>query len=67
MGMVGELEDPMDEEVFLSFVKDRFGREVIRHSALLGKQVRKVALCGGAGSFLTKKGHGLRGGCFCHR
>ena len=50
--MVGELEDPVDEEVFMSFIKDRFGVSVIRHSALLGKVVKKVALCGGAGSFL---------------
>jgi putative NIF3 family GTP cyclohydrolase 1 type 2 len=52
MGMVGELEDPVDEEVFMTFLKDRFGLSVIRHSALLGKPVKKVALCGGAGSFL---------------
>ena len=55
MGMVGELEHPMDEEVFMGFVKDRFGVKVIRHSALLGKAVKKVALCGGAGSFLLEK------------
>jgi len=52
MGMVGDLEDPVDEEVFMSFIKDRFGLSVIRHSALLGRPVKKVALCGGAGSFL---------------
>ena len=52
MGMVGDFEDGMDEEVFLNFLKDRFFLSVIRHSALLGKQVRRVALCGGAGSFL---------------
>jgi dinuclear metal center YbgI/SA1388 family protein len=55
MGMVGELEHPMDEEVFMGFVKDRFGVRMIRHSALLGRQVKKVALCGGAGSFLLGK------------
>ncbi len=55
MGMVGELEDPMEEEVFMSFVKDRFGVKVIRHSALSGRPVKKVALCGGAGSFLLGK------------
>ncbi len=55
MGMVGEFEVGMDEEVFLNFVKDRFGLSVIRHTALLGRQVKKVALCGGAGSFLIGK------------
>ena len=58
MGMVGDLEDPMEEEVFLNFVKDRFGVAVIRHSALLGKPVKKVALCGGAGGFLLGKAMG---------
>jgi dinuclear metal center YbgI/SA1388 family protein len=52
MGMLGELEDPVDEEVFMTFLKDRFGLSLIRHSALRGKPVKKVALCGGAGSFL---------------
>ena len=52
MGLVGDLEDPVDEEVFMTFLKDRFGLSVIRHSELLGKPVKKVALCGGAGSFL---------------
>ncbi len=55
MGMVGELEDSMNEEVFLNFVKERFAVSVIRHSALLEKPVRRVALCGGAGSFLLGK------------
>ncbi|MCK5136154.1 MAG: Nif3-like dinuclear metal center hexameric protein [Bacteroidales bacterium] len=55
MGMVGELKDSIDEEIFMSFVKDRFGTSVIRHSVLLGKPVKKVAICGGAGSFLLGK------------
>ena len=55
MGIIGTLEDPMDEEVFLQFLKDRFGVAAIRHSALLGKPVKKVALCGGSGSFLLSK------------
>ncbi|HER08902.1 MAG TPA: Nif3-like dinuclear metal center hexameric protein [Bacteroides sp.] len=52
MGMVGSLEEPMEEAAFLNFVKDRFHAGVIRHSALLGRPVAKVALCGGSGSFL---------------
>jgi putative NIF3 family GTP cyclohydrolase 1 type 2 len=54
-GVVGELPEPMDETAFLQLVKETFGAEGIRHTALLGKPVKKVALCGGAGSFLTKK------------
>jgi dinuclear metal center YbgI/SA1388 family protein len=55
MGMVGNLQDPMEEEVFLGFIKDRFGTGVIRHTALRGRPVLRVALCGGSGSFLIKR------------
>ena len=58
MGMVGELEQSMDEEVFMGFVKDRFQAGMIRHSELLGKPVKSVALCGGAGSFLLGRAIG---------
>ncbi|MCK5692469.1 MAG: Nif3-like dinuclear metal center hexameric protein [Bacteroidales bacterium] len=54
-GMIGRLEYPMEEEVFLGFLKDRFRASVVRHSALLGSAVKKVAVCGGSGSFLLAK------------
>ena len=54
-GMVGELEMPMDEDKFLFLVKDRLGAQVIRHTALRHKTVKKVAVCGGAGGFLLKQ------------
>lgn len=52
-GLIGELTDPMTESAFLQHLKNKFGLSIIRHTPLLGKQVKKVALCGGAGSFLT--------------
>ena len=55
MGVIGRLEHPMEEEVFLGFLKDRFRAAVVRHSSLLGKTVKKVAVCGGSGSFLLGK------------
>ena len=51
-GMMGELESPLHELEFLARVKAIFGLSVIRYTALTGKMVKKVALCGGAGSFL---------------
>jgi len=54
-GLIGELPEPHDEEMFLGQVKQAFGLSVIRHTVLLGKQIKTVALCGGAGSFLTAK------------
>ncbi|MEP7108424.1 MAG: Nif3-like dinuclear metal center hexameric protein [Ferruginibacter sp.] len=51
-GMVGELETVLTELEFLNFLKNAFRLTVIRHTPFTGKMVRKVALCGGAGSFL---------------
>jgi len=52
-GVIGSLEQPMDEISFLTHVKEIFGTPVIRHTELTGKPVKKVAVCGGAGSFLV--------------
>lgn len=54
-GMIGDMEDPMEEKEFLAYLKDRCRVEMVRHSALRGKPVRKVALCGGSGAFLLNK------------
>ncbi|MDB4999229.1 MAG: Nif3-like dinuclear metal center hexameric protein, partial [Mucilaginibacter sp.] len=53
-GMIGELEVPMSEGEFLSEVKHNMQAEVIRHTAFTGKQIKKVAVCGGSGEFLLK-------------
>lgn len=55
LGMMGELEEPMEETAFLGLLRERFHTRVIRHSALLGKKIRKVAVCGGAGSTLLRR------------
>jgi len=52
-GLLGELPEPLGETAFLGLLRDKFNLSVIRHTALLDKPVRKVALCGGAGSFLV--------------
>ena len=49
-GMVGEFENPMDEVAFLGLVANTINSPFLRHSALTGRKVRKVALCGGSGS-----------------
>ena len=53
-GLIGELPKPMEETDVLNLLKARFNLQVIRHTPLTGKMVKKVAVCGGAGSFLTK-------------
>lgn len=51
MGMIGELEKPMQPEDFLQFVKKTMKAEGIRHSKLLDRKISKVAVLGGSGSF----------------
>jgi dinuclear metal center YbgI/SA1388 family protein len=51
MGMLGSLPEAMTENDFLRLLKDTFGTGVIRHSQLMGKTIKKVAVLGGSGSF----------------
>ncbi len=51
LGMIGELEKPMQETEFLAFVKKQMDCGGIRHSQFLGKEIKKIAVLGGAGSF----------------
>ena len=53
-GFIGELPAALREHDFLDLVKKTFNLSLIRHTELLNKPVRKIALCGGAGSFLIK-------------
>ncbi|NML37145.1 Nif3-like dinuclear metal center hexameric protein [Chitinophaga sp. G-6-1-13] len=54
-GLVGELPEPMEEQAFLAWVKQQFETGCVRYTPLRGRPVKKVALCGGAGSFLLKR------------
>lgn len=54
-GVLGELPEPLEEQEFLRKVKSVFGVPVIRHTAFSGQAVKRVAVCGGAGSFLISK------------
>ena len=51
MGMVGQLEHPIDGTSFINVLKTRLNGSVIRHSAVLDTTIRKVAVLGGSGSF----------------
>jgi hypothetical protein len=54
-GLLGELPEAMEQVEFLGLLKKNFNLSVIRHTELLQKPVKKIALCGGAGSFLIGK------------
>ena len=52
-GLIGNLPGPVTETELLDHLKTVFHIPVIRHSPLLQHKVHKIALCGGAGSFLV--------------
>ena len=51
-GMVGELEEEVDLESFFRLLKTSMNASLIRHTRPLKKSVKRVAVCGGSGSFL---------------
>jgi dinuclear metal center YbgI/SA1388 family protein len=55
MGMIGTLPEEKSEKEFLQLLKDTFKTGVIKHTKLKGTPVKKVAVCGGAGSFLLSQ------------
>lgn len=52
MGMTGYFEEAMEEHDFLNALKKIFNAGCIRYTPLLKKKIKKVAICGGSGSFL---------------
>ncbi|MDX1629193.1 MAG: Nif3-like dinuclear metal center hexameric protein [Fulvivirga sp.] len=57
-GMIGELAKPMEPFEFLNDLKERMSLACIRHTEPGSKKIKKVAWCGGAGSFLLS--HAIR-------
>jgi dinuclear metal center YbgI/SA1388 family protein len=54
-GMVGELPEALEPVEFLKRVKNSMELNIIRHTPLLNKKIKRLAACGGAGSFLLPK------------
>lgn len=54
-GLVGTLASPWAEDEILRKISVVFGLNALRHTPLSGKPVEKIALCGGAGSFLIPR------------
>jgi dinuclear metal center YbgI/SA1388 family protein len=54
-GLIGELENETTEAEFLAQVQSIFKTPCVRHTALTGTGVKKVAVCGGSGAFLIKQ------------
>lgn len=56
-GLVGDLEEPIEAMAFLKMLKLQMKTDCVRYTALAKQKIKRVALCGGAGSFLLKKCH----------
>ncbi|MGI9531700.1 Nif3-like dinuclear metal center hexameric protein [Lutimonas sp.] len=55
MGIIGELNKPLSPANFFEHLKRTFNLQVIRHSDIGKKELKKVALLGGSGSFAIEK------------
>ena len=53
-GIIGELPQETEESAFLQDLSKIFNIKSIKHTSFLGRPLRKVALCGGSASFLTR-------------
>ena len=51
MGMIGELNTPMETTAFFNYLKQNMNTTLIRHSNLIKDTVKKIAVLGGSGSF----------------
>ena len=58
--LFAQLSEPMAAADFIQMLKRTFGVECVMANELLQRPIRKVALCGGAGSFCL--GEAIRGG-----
>jgi len=54
-GAIGNLPQELDEQAFLDFLKSTLGLKTLKHTNLLNKAVKRVALCGGSGRFLLEE------------
>ena len=51
-GLIGQLSNPMPIMDFLDHLKSSMDLKHIRHTSLVSKNIEKIAICGGSGSFL---------------
>ncbi len=51
-GVIGSFAKPMSSTDFIAMLKREFHVACVQANALLGRPITKVAICGGAGSFL---------------
>ncbi|MDR0961243.1 MAG: Nif3-like dinuclear metal center hexameric protein [Mediterranea sp.] len=63
-GVIGLLKTSMTELDFLRHIKKTFEVGCVKHNRLMGREIRTVALCGGAGAFLMPQAIRLHADAF---
>lgn len=63
-GLIGDLPKEEDELSFLKRLKQNMQTNCIRHTQVIGKKIKKVAICGGSGSFLLNEAIAAGAGIF---
>lgn len=63
-GMIGDLPIEMTANEFLYYLKDKMDLNTIRYTEKTEPKIKKVAVCGGAGSFLLDKAKSRRADAF---
>jgi len=53
-GMIGELPQDMAIETFFNMLKTNMNVPTVRHTKVVKESVRRIAVCGGSGSFLLQ-------------
>ena len=54
-GMVGELSQSISSQAFLEHLKAKMQLTCVRHTAPIARPIKRVAVCGGSGSFLIQE------------
>ena len=63
-GMHGELEQGLEMNAFFDLLKQQFKLKIIRHTTGAKSAVKKIAWCGGSGSFLLEKAKAVKADVF---
>ncbi len=54
-GMIGNLSEEIPAIEFMQLLKKKMNLNVIRHTSLISDKIRRIAVCGGSGSFLLSR------------
>lgn len=63
-GVIGDLSTPIMFDELIQLLQDKLNVWVIRHNKCTEKQIKRIALCGGSGSFLIRDAYTLGADAF---